>query len=93
MGNETNASEFSRLVDGYRLVTAEILYHMPDHRKLLQSFIWQNYDIEPRYPELTKFLDYWKSNLDGPLHSVRIATKRVITPAEFPYADYMLTLH
>ena len=25
----------------YRLTTAEILYHMPDHPKLLQSYVWQ----------------------------------------------------
>lgn len=90
---ELNRTELDRLMNGYRLVTAEILYHMPDHKDLLQSFLWQDYDLEPRYPQLTRFLDYWKSNLDGPLHSVRIATKRIITPAEFPYASYMVALH
>lgn len=86
-------SEFQKLLDGYRLVTAEILYRMPDHPDFLQTFIWQEYDIEPRYPVLTKFLDFWERNLDGALHSVRFATKRVVSPAEFPYADYMMTLH
>ena len=28
--------------DGYRITTAEILYWMPDHRHVLQSFVWQN---------------------------------------------------
>ena len=86
-------SEFQKLLDGYRLVTAEILYRMPDHPDFLQTFIWQEYDIEPRYPVLTKFLDFWERNLDGALHSVRFATKRVVSPTEFPYADYMMTLH
>jgi len=27
-------------LNGYRLTTAEILYHMPDHPYLLQSFVW-----------------------------------------------------
>ena len=88
-----NGSEFQKMIDGYRLVTAEILYRMPDHPGLFQTFIWQEYDLEPRYPALSKFLEFWEKNIDGPLHSVRIATKRLITPAEFPYAEYMATLH
>src|SRR4051794_18560600 len=32
---------------GYRLATAEILYRMPDHPSLLQTFIWQHYDLAP----------------------------------------------
>lgn len=84
---------FQQMLEGYRLVTAEILYRMPDHLDVLQTFVWQDYDLEPRYPTLSKFLAFWEKNLDGPLHSVRVATKRVITPAEFPYADYMVTLH
>ncbi|MES1989801.1 MAG: Usg family protein [Pseudomonadota bacterium] len=85
--------EFAKMLDGYRLVTAEILYRMPDHPAFLQTFVWQDYDLEPKYPTLTKFLDYWEKHLDGPLHSVRIATKRVITPSEFPYAEFMGVLH
>ena len=42
----------------YRLTTAEILYHLPDHPNLLQSYIWQDLDIAPRYPVLHKFLDF-----------------------------------
>ena len=30
---------------GYRLTTAEIIYHLPDHPALLQSFIWQDLDL------------------------------------------------
>jgi len=86
-------NEFQRLLDGYRLVTAEILYRMPDHLNMLQTYIWQDYDLDPKYPTLTKFLAFWEQNLDGPLHSVRIASKKLITPSEFPYANYMATLH
>lgn len=81
------------MLDGYRLVTAEILYRMPDHLGVLQTFVWQDYDLAPRYPGLSKFLAYWEKNLDGPLHSVRIATKGVITPVEFPYAEFMGMAH
>ena len=59
-------SELKKLLEGYRLVTAEILYRMPDHPKLLQSYIWQDYALEPKYPALSKFLDFWSRELDGP---------------------------
>jgi uncharacterized protein Usg len=52
-------ANLSLQLNDYRLTTAEILYHLPDHPALLQSFIWQNYDIAPRYPELHRFLDFW----------------------------------
>ena len=60
-------------LDGYRLTTAEILYHMPDHPGLLQTFIWQDLDLAPAFPVLHKFLDFWSRELDGKLHSVRLA--------------------
>ncbi|WP_207460441.1 usg protein [Azospirillum sp. SYSU D00513] len=64
----------------YRLTTAEILYHMPDHPKLLQSYLWQDMDIAPDYPVLRRFLDFWQANLDGKLHSVTLASQTLITP-------------
>lgn len=73
---------FRKQLDGYRLATAEILYRMPDHPALLQSYLWQDYDIAPKYPVLTKFLDFWRSELDGALHSVRIGQTRVVSAAE-----------
>ena len=33
---------------GFSLTTAEILYKMPDHPSLLQSYIWQDYDLSPQ---------------------------------------------
>lgn len=74
--------DFSRQLDGYRLATAEILYHMPDHPGLLQSYLWQDYDLAPRYPVLNRFLDFWTRELDGAIHSVRVAGKRIISAAE-----------
>jgi uncharacterized protein Usg len=50
---------------------------MPDHPGLLQSFIWQEMDLAPGYPELRKFLDFWHRDLDGTVHSVRVATARL----------------
>ena len=78
---------------GYRLTTAEITYHLPDHPALLQEYIWQELDIAPRFPVLTKFLDFWQAKLDGPLHSVRVTSSELIKPAELKFIDSSLVLH
>jgi uncharacterized protein Usg len=85
-------SDFAKQLRDYRLTTAEILYHMPDHPAVLQTYIWQELDIAPRFPVLHKFLDFWTLNLDGKLHSVRIASSALIKPAEFRLANVSLTL-
>jgi len=77
------ASETELMLNGYGLTTAEILYHMPDHPHLLQSFLWQDYDIAPRFPVLFGFIDFWKSRLDGPLHSISYTHRRLIAPNEW----------
>lgn len=77
----------------YRLVTAQILYHLPDHPGLLQTYIWQDYDLAPRLPILHKFLDFWSHNLDGKLHSVTVAKTEIITPGKWRHAENLLTLH
>ena len=86
-------TDFAKQLDDYRLTTAEILYHLPDHPGLLQTFIWQELDIAPRFPVLNRFLDFWSHNLDGRLHSVRVAHAGLIQPARFNVADCLLTLH
>ncbi len=73
---------FTAQMDGYRLATAEILYHLPDHPALLQSYVWQEYDLAPVYPELQKFLEFWSRDLEGPIHSVRVAGRRLIGAVE-----------
>jgi uncharacterized protein Usg len=82
-----------RQLQDYRLTTAEILYHLPDHPDLLQSYIWQDLDIAPRYPVLHKFLDFWKRDIEGRLHSVRVASASLIKPASVGHANTMLHLH
>ncbi|MCG8508565.1 MAG: usg protein [Rhodospirillales bacterium] len=58
---------------GACLATVEIIYRMPDHPALLQTFVWQHWDTAPHFPALKRFLDYWEANLDGPIHSVHVA--------------------
>ena len=80
-------------LDDYRLTTAEILYHLPDHPALLQSYIWQDNDRAPSYPVLHRFLDFWADNLDGKLHSVSVGTIPIISPPKTRVTDACLTLH
>ena len=67
-------------LNGYRIATVEILYRMPDHLSLIQTFIWQHLDLAPHYPELKKFLRFWEKNIDGPLVGVHVGRSKLITP-------------
>jgi uncharacterized protein Usg len=75
-------SDFAAQLQGYSLTTAEILYRMPDHPTLIQSFVWQDYDLHPQFPKLRKFLEFWSRNLDGKLFKVRVAHTRLVGPSE-----------
>jgi len=79
-------------LDRYRLTTAEILYHFPDHPGLLQSYTWQDYDLAPDFPVLCRFLDFWRRSIEGKLHSVRVASTRLISPGEVRTSSAYLTL-
>lgn len=76
------SAEFKLQLEGYGLTTANILYRLPDHRSLLQTYVWQAYDLAPMFPELRRFLDFWTKQLDGPLHSVTVAHRRLISERE-----------
>jgi uncharacterized protein Usg len=84
--------DFRAQLAGYSLTTAEILYRMPDHPALLQSFIWQEYDVHPLFPRLHGFLQFWARNLEGKLFRVTVAHRRLIAPTELKLvaADYKL---
>ena len=67
---------FRRQLEGYGLTTAQILYRLPDHPSLLQTYVWQDYDLCPKFPALNGFLTFWLEKLEGPLHSVTVAHSR-----------------
>jgi uncharacterized protein Usg len=81
------SKQFIARLEGYSLTTAEILYHLPDFPALLQSYIWQDYDLAPRFPRLRDFLAFWDGNLDGKVNSVLVCTKRLVDPAEFRFLN------
>jgi uncharacterized protein Usg len=87
------SEDFLKQLDGYGLTTAEILYHMPDHPGLLQSYIWQHYDVAPGFPVLIGFLDFWRERIEAMLHSVTVAHAGLIRPTEYRAVNGIITLH
>jgi uncharacterized protein Usg len=92
-GRASVSDDFIRQLAGYGLTTAEILYRMPDHPLVLQSFLWQDYDLAPKFPILMKFLAFWQEKLDGPLYSVRVGHSALIKPAEIRTFGTELRIH
>lgn len=86
-------SDIRRQLDGYSLTTAEILYYMPDHPDLVQTFLWQHYDLAPRFPRLIRFLDYWTANIEATLAEVRVAHRRLIAPSQMRLVGREWHLH
>ena len=78
---------------GYRLATAEITYRLPDHPSLLQTFVWQHYDLAPEFPELRRFLDFWAAHIEGHLFSVSVGRTELLTPPRHVHAAGMWLLH
>ena len=87
------ARDLQKQLLGYRLTTAEILYRLPDHPIVLQSFVWQQLDIAPKFPVLRKFLDFWTREIEGKLHSVRVASVGFISAAEWRHTEHVVHLH
>jgi uncharacterized protein Usg len=87
------SADFEKQTLGYGLTTAHILYRRPDHHWLLQAYVWQDYDLFPKFPELQRFLQFWQDKLEGPLHSVTVAHCKLIKPAEIRPVDGVFRLH
>jgi uncharacterized protein Usg len=86
-------TEIEHQLNGYRLTTAEIVYRMPDHLDLLQTYIWQALDLAPSFPILHKFLDFWEREIDGPLYTVKVAGSEILSPARTRHIDHSFMLH
>ena len=87
------SEDFRKQVLGYGLTTAQILYRMPDHPSLLQTYVWQNYDLFPKFPVLQDFLQFWQEKLEGHLFSVTVAHSKLIKPAELRAVNGVFMLH
>lgn len=86
-------SAFEKQMAGYGLTTAHILYRLPDHPSVLQTYIWQEYDLAPEFPEMRGFLKFWETTLEGLLHSVRYSHQRLIAPREWRTVNGEFILH
>lgn len=75
--------ETELMLKGYGLTTAIMYYRIPDYQRVLNEFIWQNYDLSPDYPRLFDFIEFWQRNIDGPLHSVEFTHRKLISPGEW----------
>ena len=88
-----SVSETELLLKGYGLTTAEFFYRMPDFQSVLNTFVWQDYDLAPDHPKLFKFIEFWQDKLDGPLHSVRFVHRKELAPGEWQNVTGEFTLH
>ena len=85
--------DFAVQLTGRRLTTAEVLYYMPAHPALLQSFLWQTQDVAPDFPRIHQFLDYWRREIDAVIHSVTIGGVEFVRPAQMRHAQFVGLLH
>jgi len=76
-------SETGLMFKGYGLTTAEFFYRMPDYESVLNTFVWQDYDLAPDHPRLFRFIEFWQDQIEGPLHSVRFVHRRMISPGDW----------
>ncbi|QPM89624.1 usg protein [Pseudooceanicola algae] len=76
-------TETELMLKGYGLTTAEFCYRMPDHTHVLNTFVWQDYDIAPDHPRLFRFIEYWQAEIEGALHSVRFAHRKMLSSGEW----------
>ena len=85
--------DFEHQLQGRLLTTTEVVFYMPDHPKLLQSFLWQTLDVAPEYPRVHRFLEFWRREIDAVIHSVAISTVGIIAPARINTARFIGELH
>ena len=86
-------SETELMLKGYGLTTAEITYHMPDYKHVLNTFTWQDYDLAPDHPKLYQFIAFWRAKIEGPLHSVRYTHRKMIGAGQWRRVVGELRLH
>ena len=85
--------DFRKQIEGYGLTTANILYRRSDHPWLLQSYVWQNYDLYPDFLQLQGFLEFWQKSLEGVMHSVTVAHSPLVKPVETQSSGGVFRLH
>ena len=88
-----DGGDFKAQLYGKRLTTAEVLYYIPDHPALLQSFLWQTLDEAPDFPRVQRFLEFWRREIDAVIHSVAISACMQIGPGRTRSVRFVGNLH
>jgi uncharacterized protein Usg len=86
-------TDFSSQLRGARLTTAEVIYYMPDHPDLLQSFLWQTLDLPPEFPRVQEFLVFWRREIQAVIHSVTCSAAGLVAPARLEVSREIGRLH
>jgi len=73
--------------NGFELVTIEVLYHMPDHPHVLNTFVWQTLDQPPELLRARAFIDYWQAEIEAQIAQVRIACASLLRPHDLRHID------
>lgn len=75
---------------GYRLTLIDIYYYMPDHKSLVQEFIWQTLDLPPRFPRMHEFLEHWRRNIQAVIKEIFLSTTDGVRKPTFHKVDHIL---
>jgi uncharacterized protein Usg len=86
-------SETELMLRGYGLTTAQLYYRMPDFQNVLNTFVWQEYDLAPDHPKLFEFIEFWQDTIEGPLHSVQYTHRKLLSSGEWQQVVGEFTIH
>ncbi len=86
-------SETELMLKGYGLTTAEFTYHMPDHPHVLNTYLWQDYDLAPDHDRMFQFIEFWQREIEGPLHSVRFTHRKQLSAGEWRHVTGQFLIH
>jgi uncharacterized protein Usg len=68
----------------------DIVYRLPDAPSLLQEFMWETHDLHPEFPRIRKFLNFWRREIDGPIHTWQVAWVPLVSRRELRYANSVM---
>jgi len=60
------------IIKKWTVASVQVVYYIPDYLHIVNEFVWQTEDQIDGYPRITKFLDYWDKNIDGPIKEAYI---------------------
>jgi uncharacterized protein Usg len=70
--DQLERNNLAYILHKWTVATVQVVYYIPDYLHVVNEFMWQTEDQIPNYPRITKFLDYWDKNIDGPIKEVYI---------------------